>query len=50
MHGPDVMNCTSDAVERPLAVHRVELARLRLGQVHDARGHDLEALLLESAR
>src|SRR6476660_3791323 len=26
------------AVERPLAVHGVELARLHLSQVHDARG------------
>src|SRR5262245_58423296 len=31
------------AVEGPPAVHGVELARLRLGQVHDARSPELEA-------
>ena len=30
MHGPDVMNVHERAVERTLAVHRVELAGLRL--------------------
>jgi hypothetical protein len=41
MHVPEVMNVR--LVERTLAVDRIELARLRLGHPHDARGAHLEA-------
>ncbi len=49
MHGPDVMKATSDAVERPLPVYGVELARLSGAHVKHAGSRDAKAGLLEVA-